>query len=91
MKLLELAKHVNNLEGLSGFLRSEVAKRRNETVELNSKGASLIESGLDRDSKEVMEVTRKIMELSQEVQLLESYRKSILSLVNLDAQIPTRL
>lgn len=91
MKLSELANHVNNLEGLSSFLRNEITKRDILESEVHSEGDNLLKSGFLRDSKEVMAVTKRLREIHHEKIQLGNYRLSLRAVLNLDAQIPTRL
>lgn len=91
MKLSELAKHVNNLEKLSLFLRDEITKRKLLEVEVHKEGENLLKSGFSRDSKEVIATTRRLRDLHYEKTQLSNYKESLLAIVNLEAQIPTRL
>lgn len=91
MKLSELAKHVNNFEKLSLFLRDEITKRRILEAEVHEEGENLLKSGFLRESKEVLAVTKRLRDIHYEKTQLSDYRESLDAIVNLEAQIPTRL
>lgn len=91
MKLSELAKHVSNLEKLSLFLRNEINKRKILEAEAYEEGENLLKSGFLRESKEVLAVTKRLRDIHYEKTQLSDYRESLDSIVNLEAQIPTRL
>lgn len=91
MKLSELAKHVSNLEKLSLFLLDEINKRKILEAEVREEGENLLKSGFLRESKEVLAVTKRLRDIHYEKTQLSNYRESLGAIVNLEAQIPTRL
>lgn len=91
MKLSELAKHVSNLEKLSLFLMDEITKRRVLEVKMHEKEQDLLKNGLSKESKEVLTTIKKLKDLHYEKIQLRDYRESLYAIIDLEAQIPTRL
>lgn len=91
MKLSELAKHVSNLEKLSLFLMDEITKRKVLEVKMYEKEQNLLKNGLSKESKEVLATIKKLKDLHYEKIQLRDYRESLYAIVDLEAQIPTRL
>lgn len=88
MKLLELTGHISNLEKLAQFLRTEIVKRIGIVNGLLKERKDLFIRGFARGDKEVLEISKRIEETCNESAALNSYRKSLLALIDTDIQWP---
>lgn len=91
MKLVELAYYINNLNGLSCHLDKEIDNLELQMKEVNSIGQRLYDKGFDMTSNEQTEIQKKLTMIANDIKTLKEYKRSIYALINIEAQIPTKL